>query len=451
MTLSLAAAQKALIAFNRFGLGAKPGGMARIGADAHAALLREIDTPNIARIADPALPNYGAACREAEMGFGRAEAVRRKELDARIDKHMAVEIGFVERLVIFWTNHFSMTVNKSDAVRGTLGQLERDVIRKHVLGKFSDMLLGVMRHPAMISYLDNADSIGPRSPIGQSWDAGYNENLAREALELHTVGSGGGYTEGDVTAFAKILTGWSYVRGWEADNGWNGGTPANRGRFIFRADWHEPGGIRFMGKVYPPQGQRQAELVLADLAKSPATAEHIAFKLVRHFITDEPTPAMVNRLKNVYLRTGGNLKAVALALLRLPEAWELPLAKLRTPYELAIAQFRALGVRYSGDEYWTLYSTLYALNQMVWESPSPEGYSDDTPHWLDPDGMTIRLDTAQLSAWVYGDRYNGGIPALALSLFDRMLSPETRERIAGIGDRTGAITILFSSPEFQRR
>jgi uncharacterized protein (DUF1800 family) len=235
------------------------------------------------------------------------------------------------------------------------------------------------------------------------------------------------------------------------DGGWNGGMPANRGRFIYRADWHEPGGIRFMGKDYPPQGQRQAELVLADLAKHAATAEHIAFKLVRHFITDEPTPAMVNRLKNVYLRTGGSLRAVAVALISLPEAWASPLAKLRTPYELAIAQFRALGTRYAGDEYWTLYSTLYALNQMVWESPSPEGYSDDTPHWQDPDGMTIRLDTAQLSAWVYGDRYRGGIPALAAALFDRMLSPATRERIAGIGERNGALTILFSSPEFQRR
>ncbi len=240
------------------------------------------------------------------------------EIDARIDKHMSVPIGFVERLVIFWSNHFSMTVHKSDAVRGLIGQLERDVIRKNVLGKFSDMLVGVMRHPAMLSYLDNVNSIGPNSPAGKSWGVGFNENLAREAMELHTVGSGGGYTEDDVTAFARILTGWSYVRDWEADRHYNGGTQANRGRFIYRWNWHEPGTIRFRGKDYAPEGMMQGLRALLDLARSSATAEHIAFKLVRHFITDEPTPALVDPLKQKFIETGGDLKAVALALLDFP-------------------------------------------------------------------------------------------------------------------------------------
>jgi uncharacterized protein (DUF1800 family) len=451
MALTLQQAQKALVAFNRFGLGAKPGGPGRIGADPLAALVAEVNTPDIAKIGDATLPTYGIAAREAESGFERAEAVRAREIGARVDKHMAVEIGFVERLVIFWANHFSMSVNKSDSVRGTMGQLERDVIRKNVLGKFSDMLLGVMRHPAMISFLDNADSIGPNSPIGQSWGVGFNENLAREALELHTVGSGGGYTEADVTRFANILTGWSYVRGWEADGGWNGGTPANRGRFIFRADWHEPGAIQMMGKTYPALGRAQGEAVLRDLARSPKTAEHIAFKLVRHFITDEPTPALVDPLKNEYLRTGGNLKAVALALLNLPAAWSAPLDKIRTPYELSIAQFRALGMRYADDESWAFSEPLYALHQMAWECPSPEGWSDDTWHWLDPDGMTIRLDTALLSAWVYGDRFDVNVAARANALFDKALSLASRERIANAGDEAGALTILFACPEFQRR
>jgi uncharacterized protein (DUF1800 family) len=450
MALTADAARKALIAFNRFGLGAKPGGPDRIGADPLAALVAEVKTPGIARIGDPALPSYGVACREAESGFERAEALRRREIDARIGKHMAVEIGFVERLVVFWSNHFSMSVNKSGAVRGTIGQLERDVIRRHALGRFSDMLVGVIRHPAMLSFLDNADSIGPNSQIGQDWGAGFNENLARELLELHTVGSGGGYTEGDVANFARILTGWSYVRGWEADGGWNGGTPRNRGRFIFRADWHEPGAIAMMGKTYPAAGLKQALAVLDDLARSPKTAEHIAFKLVRHFIADEPTPELVEPLKRAYLRTGGNLKAVALTLLRLPEAWSTPLDKIRTPYELAVAQFRAFGKRYPDDEFWAFSEPLRALHQMMWECPSPEGWSDDTWHWINPDGMTIRLDTAQLAAWVYGE--GSGSPAkLADGLFRKALSRESRERIANAGDRNGGLTILFSSPEFQRR
>jgi len=230
---------------------------------------------------------------------------------------MSVEIGFVERLVMFWSNHFSMSVSKTETIRGTIGQWERDVVRRHVLGHFTDMRRGTIEHPAMIAYLDNDISIGPNSPVGQSWGAGYNENLAREILELHTVGNGGGYSEKDVTAFAKMLTGWSYVRGWESDGGWNGGTPENRGRFIYRPDWHEPGEFTLMGKTYPALGKRQVERALEYLAMHPATAEHLAFKLVRHFITDEPTAAMVNPLKQKFLQTGGNLRAVAMALIDL--------------------------------------------------------------------------------------------------------------------------------------
>jgi uncharacterized protein (DUF1800 family) len=444
-------AQQMLIAFQRFGLGALPGGPKQIERDPKAAVLRELDVADIAEVTGKKLPSYERACLEGQQGYSRAEELRRRELDARIDKQMRVQIGFVERLVMFWQNHFSMTVNKAETIRGTIGQLERDVIRKNVLGRFEDMLDGVMSHPAMIAYLDNDDSMGPNSEIGLQWGAGFNENLARESLELHTLGSGGGYTEQDVSAYAKILTGWSYVRGWESDGRWNGGTPANRGRFIFREEWHEPGPIEFMGRTYAQPGTGQARRVFEFLAASPATAEHIAFKLVRHFITDEPTPAMVEPLKARFLETDGNLKQVARALVELPEAWTLPLEKVRTPYELAIAQYRALGTRYLTDEYWALSETLRALHHMIWEAPSPEGYSDEAAYWLDPDGMTIRLDTAQLSARVYGSRLKGSTPQLANNLYGKSLSRATRERIAGSGDVNRELTILFCSPEFQRR
>ena len=451
MALSAAAAQKALVAFQRFGLGAKPGGPSRIGGDPLAALRAEVETADIAVIDDPGLPSYSKACVESQMGFDRAENVRRAEMNARIDKQMSVEIGFVERLVVFWANHFSMTVNKTEAVRGTIGQWERDVVRRFVLGKFSSMLRGTIKHPAMIAYLDNEDSIGPNSPIGQHWGAGFNENLARELMELHTVGSDGGYSEADVSAFAKILTGWSYVRGWEADGRYNGGTNQNRGRFIYRANWHEPGSITLMGKTYPARGQAQAEDALDDLAAHPATAEHIAFKLVRHFITDEPTPEMVEPLKQKFITTRGNLKAVSLALLELPEAWSLPLAKLRTPYENTIAQYRALGVRYKNDQSWALSEPLYALHQMAWESPSPEGYSDDTLTWLNPDAMRIRLDIAQFSSWAFAPDSRRNVPNLAKNLFSTALSQKTRDRIAAADSSNNALIVLFASPEFQRR
>ena len=452
MPLSAEAARKTLIAFHRFGLGAKPGGPARIGGNPMAALRAEIENPNVALITNPNLPTYAEAAFESGKGFERAEAVHRREIDARIDKQMQVEVGFVERLVIFWNNHFSMSINKDDAVRGMMGQLERDVIRKNVLGKFSNMLLGVMKHPAMLAFLDNADSIGPDSPIGKSWHVGFNENLAREVMELHTIGSGGGYTEDDVTAFARILTGWSYVRGWEADGKWNGGNDNNRGRFLYRANWHEPGPIRFRGKVYPARGIQQGVMALQDLARSPATAEHIAFKLVRHFITDEPTAAMVDPLKNKFIATGGDLREVALELLRLPQAWSLPLAKLRTPYEATIAQFRALGTRYKGDEYWAFYENAAVAPPIAVGMSVAGGFSrrnallarsgwhDDPSRY----GAPFRLG-------VWAALFKGEAAALATTLFDRALSSETRERIAGAGDKAFALTIMFASPEFQRR
>ena len=449
MALSLQAAREALIAFQRFGLGAKPGGPAQIGGGAKAAVRAEVETANIAAINDPTLPSYPKACSESQKGH--AEDLRQQELAARVDKHIAAQIGFVERLVIFWANHFSMSVNKDDAIRGTMGQWERDVVRANVLGRFGRMLQGTIAHPAMIAYLDNQDSIGPNSPIGLEWGVGLNENLAREILELHTLGSDGGYTEADVTALAKIITGWSFVRSWEADGGYNGGTNQNRGRFIYRGNWHEPGPVTLMGKSYPALGQQQAELVFQDLAVHPATAEHIAFKLVRHFITDEPTPAMVNPLKQKFLQTKGNLKAVSLALLDLPEAWSAPLTKLRTPYEMTIAQYRALGARYENDNIWAFSEPLNALHQMAWEAPTPEGHADETPKWLNPDAMRLRLDIAEFHNRVCVGYYQGNVVQLADRLFNAALSKQTRDRLTGLEYPNDELVILFTSPEFQRR
>jgi uncharacterized protein (DUF1800 family) len=448
---SLSAAQKALIAFHRFGLGAKPGGIERVGGAALAALRAEVGTPNIAAIRNSSLPNYAKACCESQMGGARADTVRLAEMNARVDKHMSVEIGFVERLVIFWSNHFSMSVDKIDTVRGTIGQWERDVIRRNVLGRFRDMLQATIRHPAMLAYLDNDSSLGPNSPIGKDWGVGFNENLAREILELHTVGSGGGYRETDVTAFAKMLTGWSYVRGWEADGNLDGGNARNRGQFIYRDDWHEPGSFTLMGKNFPARGRAQVETALDDLAVHPATAEHIAFKLVRHFITDTPTSAMVEPIKRKFLQTGGNLRAVALALIELPEAWTMPFAKLRTPYEYSLAKYRALGVRYKNSEPWVLEEPLYALNQMQWAARSPEGYSDETPTWLNPDAIRVRTNIAQFISWHLVPNTKRNVPVLADSLFGSALSPATRSRLVSAPNSNEALIVLFSSPEFQRR
>ncbi len=453
MALSRDQILAAHLALNRFGLGARPGGIRRIARDARAAIEEEIATPRIAHVPQRRLPGYVDACQVVHTSFEAEYRLKERELSARIAKHMEPEIGFVERLVMFFSNHFSMSINKDGAILATLGQLERDVIRANVLGRFEDMLLGVIGHPAMIAYLDNADSIGPNSPIGLSWGVGLNMNLAREILELHTLGVGGGYGEADITALAAIISGWSYVRGWEADYRMNGGNRRNRGQFIFRADWHEPGPQVLLGRSYGQPGQRQGRAALSALAGHPATAQFLAFKLVRHFLTDTPTPDLVDPLAEAYRRSDGSLRAMARALIALPQAWTLPLTKLRTPYELQIAEMRAMNRTYDPKERWPFSEALRALRNLPWERGPPDGYPEETAYWMGPDGMRVRLETAQLNAWALQGihNYRKRPMELARSLFDDALSGPSRVAIAGAPDQLQGLTTVFMIPEFQRR
>lgn len=453
MGLSTDQVRRAHIALNRFGLGAKPGIIKKIGKNAKAALLAELDKPGIANIKRGSLPTYIEACQAVHTDFSAEHGLKEKELTARMKKHLSVDIGFVERLVMFFSNHFSMSINKDGSIRATIGQLERDVIRKHVLGSFENMLIGVMKHPAMIAYLDNADSIGPNSPIGISWGAGHNQNLARESLELHTMGVGGGYTETDVDNYAKVLTGWSYVRGWEADNNYNGGNASNRGQFLFRPTWHEPGPQVVLGKTFSQKGIKQGEAVLKHLAQHKATAQYLAFKLVRHFITDTPTPELVNPLAKAYRKSGGNLKAVAKALINLDKALTRPLTKLRTPYELQIAEMRATERTYAPGNRWPFDATLSALRHMPWERPAPDGYTDDSNYWMGPDAMRIRLETAQMNSWTLMQikPFDNTAPGLAGALYGKALSQASKDAVAAAGSIYDGLTMVFMIPEFQRR
>jgi uncharacterized protein (DUF1800 family) len=451
MSLSAAEATRARIALQRFGLGAKPGALEQFGEDPLAALKAELDEPRVALIDDPDLPSRKAAGRLSQKSFEAAETIRQLELKARLKKHLRAEIGFVERLVLFWSNHFSMSINKDQTIRGTIGQLERDVIRKHALGRFADMQRGVMQHPGMLRYLDNEESMGPKSEIGIAWGRGVNENLARELLELHTLGTSGGYSEADVTNMALLISGWSYVRGWEVGQDWADVPDGMSGQFYFRPKWHEPGPITFMGRTYPAGGVEQGEQALLDISRMPATAQHIAFKLVRHFITDEPTPEMVDPVAEAFLSSDGDLKATALALIALPAAWSAPFLKLRTPYELAVAQFRALGTLYVRDNMWAFTEPLRAMNNLPWERPAPDGYPDETYAWLDPDGMTIRLDTAMLAVDVFGEEFSGKPLDLGRALYGAALSRDTQSALTWLTEKRIGLTVLFMSPEFQRR
>jgi len=265
---------------------------------------------------------------------------------ARLNAALTSRSPFVERLVHFWANHFAVSIDKLPVIP-VAGLLEFEAIRPHVLGKFSHMLLAVEQHPAMLLYLDQAQSIGPDSRAGQFISArgkqkrGLNENLAREILELHTLGVRAGYSQADVTEFARALTGWTVSglgRGPAARLTGNAPT----GEFAFAELIHQPGDRVIMGRRYGQDGERQARAILLDLAANPATAKHLATKLTRHFAGDDPPPAMVDRLTQAYLNSGGDLPTVYRAIVDSPEAWAARPLKFKTPWEWSVSALRAL-------------------------------------------------------------------------------------------------------------
>jgi uncharacterized protein (DUF1800 family) len=363
----------------------------------------------------------------------------RAEALARIQRASIVECGFLERLVTFWSNHFCISASKGQPARIWAGAFEREAIRPHVLGRFADMLKAVEQHPAMLFFLDNQQSIGPDSRAGWRSKRGLNENLAREIMELHTLGVGGGYTQVDVTALAKILTGWTYAG--------RKGRLGEPGSFIFNVNAHEPGTIGLLGKSYPESGIAQGEAALADIARRPATAKFVATKLVRHFVADDPPPALVARLADVFMTTDGDLRAVSHALVEADDAWRAPMTKMRSPYEFLIATGRLMA-QIPEDPGRYLYG-LNVLGQPLWTPAGPNGFADTNAAWAAPENMKLRLDIASQVASRIGDNRD---PREMLDLVAAdAASPETRQTIARAESRQQAFALLLMSPEFQRR
>ncbi len=363
----------------------------------------------------------------------------RAEALARLQRAMIADCGFVERLVAFWSNHFCISANKGELARIWAGSFEREAIRPHVLGRFGDMLKAVEQHPAMLFFLDNQQSLGPDSRAGQNRKRGLNENLAREIMELHTLGVGGGYTQDDVTSLARIITGWTFA-------GRQGqlGVP---GSFVFNANAHQPGAQRLLGKVYEDNGIAQGEAALADIARHPSTAKFIATKFARHFVADDPPPALVARLQDVFRKSDGDLRALTIALLDSDEAWQTPLTKLRSPYEFLVAAGRLLAqipedsTRYLGG--------LNVLGQPLWSPAGPNGFPDSNAAWAAPEGMKLRLDiSAQIASRLAANIDPRDLLQLAAA---DAASSETRRTIELAESRQQALALLLMSPEFQRR
>lgn len=455
----------ALTAVTRFGLGPTPGEIERVD-DAQRYVARQCDDPSTALIRG--LPET-AALREAfvekqrpyreakkavrladedekdaadalrnETNRARRTLARGVELDeiaARYRQGVTTEAAFLERLVLFWSNHLAIN-RKGFVMRFVAGAYEREAIRPHVLGNFADMLAVAITHPAMLVYLDNAKSIGPNSRIGRRKGAGQvNENLARELLELHTLGAGGGYTQADVNAMALTLSGWS------------GGFTHRRRNPVFDRRRHDFGPRTILGKTYREEGEEQLFTVLDDLAVHPSTAAHLAVKFARHFAGERASPALIEALRVSFEETGGDLAAFTRTLATHEDAWSPQAAKTVPPYDFVVAGGRATG-QVDLDPVF-VNDGAAELGQKIWEPPSPAGWPDDDKAFLGGDTLLERVDFARR----FADR-NGGdgdVRVLARRLLGDDLDPFVAEAVDRAEDRRQALVLLLMSPAFQRR
>jgi uncharacterized protein (DUF1800 family) len=436
----------AFIAANRFGLGPKGGYLGGISGDPQSWLLRQLGSE------DGALPYLKGLPRSEEIGRAwlqargsremrkmfnknRVKPLFRKEILQRTRAAIETDTPFRERLVRFWSNHFTVSITKG-RVRGIAGAFEREAIRPFVTGNFAEMLLAVTRHPAMLIYLDNQASVGPNSRLGLRQNKGLNENLAREILELHTLGVDGGYRQEDVIALAKMLTGWTIA----------GKRSAQAEQFKFNARRHEPGTKQFLGKRYPEDGEEEAEKALRTLADHPSTARFVATKLARHFVADNPPSDVVDQLQRKFKETGGDLGALARELVTLSAIWDKPLTKVKSPSELVISVFRMLGSPAKPKQ---MIQPLQLLGQLPFSAPSPAGWPDTAKDWISPESLLRRIELMDLLARRQSSRHD---PVnLAEQAFGPVAREETLLSIKRAPSRQAALSLLLSSPEFQRR
>jgi uncharacterized protein (DUF1800 family) len=453
----------AAIAATRFGLGAKPGEIDQAHLDPREFLAAQI-SPRGADLPDPAAPDSRrrfadfAAYQETQKaarqdGDPKSDPVKAAakmlrdgtgaDFLARVRLGATTEAAFRERWALFWANHFTVSAMKL-ATATLVGPFEAEAIRPHVFGRFEDLLVASSTHPAMLIYLDQAQSIGPDSLAAAAASqggrrTGLNENLAREIMELHTVGVEAGYRQSDVTEFARAMTGWSVGGAKETDD--------RRGRFVFRDRAHEPGARTILGRRYAQGGRGQALAVMKTLAASPHTARHIAVKLGRHFVADDPPPSLTARLEHAYLASDGQLGEVARALIAAPEAWDPQARKFKTPYEFMVSSWRAGGG--APDRIETVAPILNAMGQKAFGAPSPKGWSETAQDWCAPDAVIKRMAWSQTVApQMIADRDPSQIATQALG---GRLTPAVAKAVARAETRPEGLAILLMSSEFQRR
>ncbi|GAB6195718.1 DUF1800 domain-containing protein [Lysobacter xanthus] len=462
-------------AHQRFGLGARPGDLDR-GGDAGSLLERQLQgdagtaafaslPPSRVYLHEEAVALAAArldkrAAAEPEPGMANAmqrektgtaprgrRALRervRAELQSRYAHAAATPDGFAERLVRFWSNHFAVSIDKRPALLYA-APMEREAIRPNVFGRFRDLLLAVERHPAMLRYLDNVRSVGDDSKLARRAAGrralGLNENLAREILELHTLGVDGGYAQGDVTELARAITGW--------------GTPLPRevldappeDAFRFRPAAHAPGVRTVLGRRYADDGLAQGQAVLRDLAVHPATARHVSAKLARHFVADEPPAALVQRMAQAWTRSGGDLASVYRALIEAPEAWAPTARKFKSPDDYLVSALRALDADVAIGR---LQPVLAQLGEPAFTPRSPAGFPDVASAWSGGDALFKRIQAAQRLAALAADASPDPLAVARTALGPRLDEATTTVLRRAESARSG-LALLFASPAFQWR
>ena len=438
-----------VLATTRFGLGGMPAETADPRADL-SAQISDFDPaagvghlPGTAEIL-PQMRAYRKARQVSEEEKKRARRELREigtaAMNTRFDIAAQTASPFTERLVHFWANHFAVSTDKFATV-ALAGPMEAEAIRPHLTGNFADMLQAVESHPAMLFYLDQTQSIGPNSVAGQRRSArtkrksGINENLAREIMELHTLGVRSGYSQSDVTQFAHALTGWTAA-------GLRNERSGGRNGFVFQTRMHEPGGRTIMGKTYRQEGVRQGKAILADLAVHPATAKHIATKLARHFVADDPPASLVSKLEHSFNQSGGNLDAVYRTLLSAPEAWVPQRTKFKTPIEWAVGSLRI--VDGAGQRPNAVRNLMRNLGQELWKPGSPAGFEDRVTRWAAPDALYRRVEAANRLA-----RFGANMDAreIAPVIYGEALSAATALALKRAESPAESMALLLASPE----
>jgi uncharacterized protein (DUF1800 family) len=459
--------RQSVIAASRFGLGARPGELAAIGNDPRGWLNAQLESPvptpaPIAALRPSAgiLAEFQSLRRQRQGADGdKLEALQRQlrhvlgpayqqQVLARYQAAVSCEQPFRERLVHFWSNHFAVSADKPP-VTALAGSLENEVVRRSLDGSFAELLIAVVRHPAMLLYLDNPQSIGPNSTLASRArrfgrvprKLGINENLGREILELHTLGANGGYDQQDVIALSKILTGWSV-------GGGHGRLRAEApGEFVFREGVHEPGAHQLLGRRYRSDGLAQGEAALRDLARHPSTARHLSTRLARHFAGDEPPPGMVERLARVFLDTDGDLPSLHRAVIASPEAWQPEALKFKTPSEFVTSALRAVDAVPPRAR--AMAGSLMLLGQPAYRPGSPAGWPDTAEDWAGADALMKRIQWSDALAARLGPMAEP--MRLVATALGPALSEHSANMIRRAETRRQGMTLALMSPEFQRR